>query len=89
MNVPHIRDYIGKRIHMIGIGGSSMSGLAQMLITKGYQVSGSDRTEGYLIGDVRAAGATVYIGHAAEQVHGADMVVWASPPLSAACCLVS
>ena len=76
MNVPHIRDYIGKRIHMIGIGGSSMSGLAQMLITKGYQVSGSDRTEGYLIGDVRAAGATVYIGHAAEQVHGADMVVY-------------
>ena len=76
MNVPHIRDYIGKRIHMIGIGGSSMSGLAQMLIAKGYQVSGSDRTEGYLIGDVRAAGATVYIGHAAEQVHGADMVVY-------------
>ncbi len=72
----HIRDYAGKRIHMIGIGGSSMSGLAQMLISKGYQVSGSDRTEGYLIGDVRAAGAKVYIGHRAEQVHGADLVVF-------------
>ena len=67
MMIPHIRDYIGKRIHMIGIGGSSMSGLAQMLISKGYQVSGSDRTEGYLIGDVRAAGAKVFIGHAAER----------------------
>lgn len=76
MNQPHIRDYAGKRIHMIGVGGSSMSGLAQMLISKGYQVSGSDRTEGYLIGDVRAAGAKVFIGHAAEQVHGADMVVY-------------
>ncbi len=72
----HIRDFAGKRIHMIGIGGSSMSGLAQMLISKGYQVSGSDRTEGYLIGDVRAAGAQVYIGHAAKQVHGADLVIY-------------
>ncbi|MBR3764864.1 MAG: UDP-N-acetylmuramate--L-alanine ligase [Clostridia bacterium] len=76
MMIPHIRDYVGKRIHMIGIGGSSMSGLAQMLIAKGYQVSGSDRSEGYLIGDVRAAGAKVYIGHAAQQVHGADLVVY-------------
>jgi len=76
MTQPHIRDYAGKRIHMIGIGGSSMSGLAQMLISKGYQVSGSDRTEGYLIGDVRAAGAQVFIGHAAQQVHGADLVVY-------------
>ena len=67
MNTPHIRDYVGKHVHMIGIGGSSMSGLAQMLISKGYQVSGSDRTEGYLIGDVRAAGANVFIGHAAER----------------------
>ena len=38
MMIPHIRDYVGKRIHMIGIGGSSMSGLAQMLISKGYTV---------------------------------------------------
>ena len=74
--IPHIRNYVGKRIHMIGIGGSSMSGLAQMLVSKGYIVSGSDRSEGYLIGDVRAAGACVYIGHAAEQVHGADLVVY-------------
>ena len=76
MTIPHIRDYAGKRIHMIGVGGSSMSGLAQMLMAKGYQVTGSDRSEGYLIGDVRAAGAKVFIGHAAEQVHGADLVVY-------------
>ncbi len=76
MTSPHIRDYAGKRIHMIGIGGSSMSGLAQMLISKGYQVSGSDKTEGYLIGDVRAVGARVHIGHAAENVHGADLIIY-------------
>ena len=72
----NIRDYRGKRVHMIGIGGSSMSGLARMLVEKGYQVTGSDRTEGYLIGSVRDCGATVMIGHRAENVHGADLVVY-------------
>ena len=73
---PHIRDYTGKRIHMIGIGGSSMSGLAMMLADQGYTVTGSDRDNGYLIGDVRAAGIPVAIGHRAENVHGADLVVY-------------
>lgn len=75
-NIPHIRDYKGKRVHMIGIGGSSMSGLAEMLLDEGYIVTGSDRDEGYLIGDVRRAGAEVMIGHRAENVHGADLVVY-------------
>ncbi len=76
MTYPHIRDYAGKHIHMIGVGGSSMSGLAQMLVSKGYTVSGSDRTDGYLMGDVRAAGVQVFIGHRAENVHGADFIVY-------------
>ena len=82
MGVPDIKDYKGKHIHMIGIGGSSMSGLAEMLLDKGYQVSGSDRTDGYLMQDVRDAGATVYVGHEAGHVHGADLVVYtaAIPP---------
>lgn len=78
MSVPHIRDFRGKRIHMIGIGGSSMSGLAEMLMDEGYQVTGSDRSEGYLIGDVRAKGAQVFIGHRAENVAGADLVVYSA-----------
>lgn len=78
METPHIRDFTGKRIHMIGIGGSSMSGLAEMLIDLGYTVSGSDRTEGYLIGDVREKGATVFIGQKAENVRGADLVVYSA-----------
>ncbi len=76
MQVPHIRDYIGKRIHMIGIGGSSMSGLAEMLLEKGYQVTGSDRTDGYLLGDLRSKGIQLMIGHRAENVHGADLVAY-------------
>ena len=78
MSIPHIRDYRGKRIHMIGIGGSSMSGLAEMLMDEGYRVTGSDRSEGYLIGDVRAKGAQVFIGHRAENVEGADLVVYSA-----------
>lgn len=76
MNTPRIQDFAGKRIHMIGIGGSSMSGLAQMLLYLGYQVTGSDQTDGYLVPDVRAAGIPVAIGHAAENVHGADLIVY-------------
>ena len=74
----NIRDYKGKRIHMIGIGGSSMSGLAEMLIDQGYLVSGSDRDEGYLIHHVRDKGVQVMIGHQAENVHGADLVVYSA-----------
>ena len=73
-----IRDYQGKKVHMIGIGGSSMSGLAAMLLDRGYAVSGSDRDEGYLIGDVREKGAEVMIGHRAENVRGADLVVYSA-----------
>ena len=78
METAHIRDYRGKRIHLIGIGGSSMSGLAEMLITEGYRVSGSDRDEGYLIHHVREKGGEVMIGHRAENVRGADLVVYSA-----------
>ena len=77
MTVPHIRDYQGKRIHMIGIGGSSMSGLAQMLKEKGYIVSGSDNLETYTTRHLRDdLNIPVTIGHRAENVHGADLVVY-------------
>lgn len=73
-----ITDFPGGRIHLIGIGGSSMSGLAEMLIDQGYKVSGSDRDEGYLIHHVREKGGRVMIGHRAENVHGADLVVYSA-----------
>ena len=73
-----ISDYQHGHIHLIGIGGSSMSGLAQMLIDQGYTVSGSDRDDGYLLKYVREAGAYVSVGHRAENVHHADLVVYSA-----------
>ena len=78
MKTAHIRDFAGKRIHMIGIGGSSMSGLAEMLIDQHYRVTGSDRDETYLVHYVREKNAEVHIGHKAENVHGADLVVYSA-----------
>ena len=77
MSTPHIRDYQGKHIHMIGIGGSSMSGLAQMLLEKGYRLTGSDNLETYATRHLREElHIPVTIGHRAEIVHGADLVVY-------------
>ena len=76
MTTPHIRDYQGKRIHMIGIGGSSMSGLAQMLRARGYRLTGSDNLETYATKALREQGIPVTIGHSAENVHGAELVVY-------------
>ena len=78
MSTAHIKDYPGGHIHMIGIGGSSMSGLAEMLLDKGYRVTGSDRDETYLVHFVREKGASVTIGHKAENVKGADLVVYSA-----------
>ncbi len=76
MSTPHIRNFLGRHIHMIGIGGSSMSGLAQMLLEKGYRVTGSDNLETYTTKQLRDIGIPVVIGHRAENVHGADLVVY-------------
>ncbi|MEG0902352.1 MAG: Mur ligase domain-containing protein, partial [Clostridia bacterium] len=75
--MPHIRDYKGKHIHMIGIGGSSMSGLAQMLLEMGCVVTGSDNLETYATKHLREElGVPVTIGHQASNIHGADLVVY-------------
>ena len=64
--------------HFIGIGGTGLSAMARVLLERGEKVSGSDRQLSPLAADLQAAGATVYIGHAAEQISGADVVVRSS-----------
>ncbi|HEY7728521.1 MAG TPA: UDP-N-acetylmuramate--L-alanine ligase [Candidatus Eisenbacteria bacterium] len=64
-----------RRIHLVGIGGSGMSGIAEVLLNLGYGVSGSDVKESDVIARLRALGAHVGIGHRAERVDGADVVV--------------
>ena len=63
------------RIHMIGIGGAGMSGIAEVLSRRGDVVTGSDLKESPYTRRLREAGVTVYIGHAAGQVGDADRVV--------------
>ncbi|MCA0505446.1 UDP-N-acetylmuramate--L-alanine ligase, partial [Clostridioides difficile] len=55
-------------IHFIGIGGISMSALAEICINKGYQVSGSDSNESYLLDKLRDQGATIYIGQKKDNI---------------------
>jgi UDP-N-acetylmuramate--alanine ligase len=66
------------RIHLIGIGGTGLSAIARILLETGYAVSGSDRAESAFTQDLRSAGATVQIGHRAENIAGADLVVRSS-----------
>ena len=76
--MPHIKDYKGKRAHMIGIGGSSMSGLAGMLQKAGVTVTGSDGTASYMTKMLEGQGIEVHIGHNAENVRGADLVIYSA-----------
>ena len=70
------RDYLGKKIHMIGIGGASMSGLAVILQNKGCTVSGSDMIEGEILKVLKERGITINIGHDGKNLDGADLAVY-------------
>ena len=67
-----------KHLHFIGIGGSGMSGIAEVLLNLGYTVSGSDLSESATVKRLKSLGANVVIGHAARNVTGADVVVTSS-----------
>lgn len=67
-----------KRVHFVGIGGAGMSGIAEVLLTLGYQVSGSDLAKNATTQRLSDMGAEVYQGHAAKYVKGADVVVVSS-----------
>ena len=69
------RPWAGRRLHLIGIGGAGMSGLARVAIALGAEVSGSDRADSPALAALRELGATVHVGHRAEQVpEGAEVV---------------
>src|SRR3990172_12761406 len=67
-----------RHIHFVGIGGSGMSGIAEVLLNLGYQVSGSDLAENAATGRLGKLGARVSAAHAAANVNGADAVVVSS-----------
>lgn len=67
-----------QRIHLIGIGGSGMSGIAEVLLSSNYAVSGSDLKATPVTERLRKLGATIFEGHLAENVRGAHVVVISS-----------
>ncbi|WP_427339321.1 UDP-N-acetylmuramate--L-alanine ligase [Caloranaerobacter sp. DY30410] len=72
----HKHDF--NHVHFIGIGGISMSGLAEILLNAGYTVSGSDIKNSEIIESLKEKGAIVYIGHDKNNINGADLVVYTS-----------
>ena len=73
-----ILDYQGQHVHMIGIGGSSMSGLAEMLLKEGYTVTGSDNANSHAVDRLRKMGIEISVGHKAENVHGAKLLIFSA-----------
>jgi UDP-N-acetylmuramate--alanine ligase len=67
-----------QRVHLVGIGGSGMSGIAEVLLALGYAISGSDMKVSPVTDRLRNLGARIFEGHRPEQVHGAHVVVTSS-----------
>jgi UDP-N-acetylmuramate--alanine ligase len=67
-----------QRIHFVGIGGIGMSGIAEVLLNLGYKISGSDLKNSAITQRLANLGATIFEGHAAENISGAEVVVTSS-----------
>lgn len=65
-----------KKVHFVGIGGSGMCPLAEILISKGYEVSGSDTNDGDTLQRIISYGIPVFMGHQASNVEGVELVVY-------------
>lgn len=73
-----IRNVLGSRVHLVGIGGASMSGLAEMLLRKGYEVSGSDKADSHTVERLKQLGIKIQVGHHPEAVKGAGLLVYSA-----------
>jgi len=73
----HMRNWV-RQIHLVGIGGAGMRGIAEVLLNLGYAVSGSDLRPGPATLRLSDLGASIFSGHAAANVRGADVVVVSS-----------
>ncbi len=67
-----------KKVHFVGIGGAGLSALARVMLARGWDVTGSDRQRSERTTQLAAEGATILMGHSAEFVEGADIVVISS-----------
>ena len=67
-----------RRIHFVGIGGSGMSGIAEVLLNQGYEISGSDISASPNVRRLTEAGAEIFLGHSESNIENADVVVKSS-----------
>lgn len=67
-----------KNIHCLGIGGVGLSAIAHILISQGYNVSGSDMNSSEIVDKLKEAGAVVYSAHEESNVEGADLIVYSA-----------
>lgn len=77
MKYDHLLDN-KKRIHFIGIGGSGMCPLAEILMSEGFEIQGSDMNEGETLDKIKGYGIPVFMGHKAENIDGAELVVYSA-----------
>ena len=75
MSFDFIKDK-NKKVHFIGIGGISMSGLAAVLLNSGFKVSGSDAKNSPIVEKLKSSGAEIYIGHRRENINNVDLIVY-------------
>src|SRR3954463_3168154 len=76
IHIPEMRRV--RQIHFVGIGGSGMCGIAEVLLNQGYRISGSDIARSETVGRLVQLGASVTIGHRSDNITGADVVVVSS-----------
>lgn len=69
-------DWRGRSLHLVGIGGAGMNGLARIALELGAEVSGSDSTDSHVVAELRALGARVTVGHSAEAVPDGSQLVY-------------
>ncbi len=72
-----MREFV-KHIHFVGIGGIGMSGIAEVLLKEGFEVSGSDLVRSPIVDRLEQEGASIFIGHAGPHIHNAEAVVTSS-----------
>ena len=73
-----LTDLAKLKIHFIGVGGAGMSGIARIMLAKGFSISGSDKSESAMLTSLRALGAEIFIGHASQNLGDAQMVIISS-----------
>ncbi|MBQ3520630.1 MAG: UDP-N-acetylmuramate--L-alanine ligase, partial [Firmicutes bacterium] len=76
MTMVNLPDY--NKIHCIGIGGIGLSAIAEILLSRGYQVSGSDMRESDITEKLMEDGANIFLGHRAKNVEGVDLVIYSA-----------